>query len=45
MSSNFKWKGRTTATGLTQTTYEAAAKLAKWDRTSLERGHDPRSAS
>jgi hypothetical protein len=28
-----------------QTTYEAAANLAKWDRTSLERKHDPRSAA
>jgi hypothetical protein len=28
-----------------QTTYEAAANLAKWDRASLERGHDPRSAA
>lgn len=27
-----------------QTTYEAAANLAKWDRTSLERGRDPKSA-
>ena len=25
-----------------QTTYEAAANLAKWDRSSLERGHDPK---
>jgi len=25
-----------------QTTYEAAANLAKWDRKSLEREHDPR---
>jgi hypothetical protein len=24
-----------------QTTYAAAANLAKWDRVSLERGHDP----
>ena len=28
-----------------QTTYAAAADLAKWDRTSLERGNDPRSAA
>lgn len=28
-----------------QTTYEAAADLAKWDRSSLERNHDPRSAA
>jgi hypothetical protein len=28
-----------------QTTYEAAADLAKWDRTSLERAHDPKSAA
>lgn len=28
-----------------QTTYEAAANLAKWDRTSLERDRDPRSAT
>jgi hypothetical protein len=27
-----------------QTTYEAAADLAKWDRTSLERNRDPKSA-
>lgn len=27
-----------------QTTYAAAANLSKWDRTSLERGHDPKSA-
>jgi hypothetical protein len=27
-----------------QTTYEAAANLAKWDRSGLERTHDPRSA-
>ena len=27
-----------------QTTYAAAADLARWDRRSLERGHDPRSA-
>ncbi len=27
-----------------QTTYEAAANLAKWDRSALERSHDPRSA-
>jgi hypothetical protein len=27
-----------------QTTYEAAANLAKWDRTSLEREHDPKRA-
>jgi hypothetical protein len=27
-----------------QTTYEAAANLAKWDRASLERSHDPKSA-
>lgn len=26
-----------------QTTYEAAANLANWDRNSLERGHDPKS--
>jgi len=28
-----------------QTTYEAAANLAKWDRTSLERGPDPKGAA
>ena len=28
-----------------QTTYEAAANLAKWDRTSLEHGRDPKSAA
>jgi hypothetical protein len=28
-----------------QTTYEAAANLAQWDRASLERGRDPRSAA
>jgi Family of unknown function (DUF5996) len=28
-----------------QSTYEAAADLAKWDRGGLERGHDPRSAA
>lgn len=28
-----------------QTTYEAAANLAKWDRTALERGHDPKGAA
>jgi hypothetical protein len=28
-----------------QTTYEAAANLAKWDRSALERTHDPRSAT
>jgi Family of unknown function (DUF5996) len=28
-----------------QTTYEAAATLAKWDRTSLERGHDPKNTA
>jgi hypothetical protein len=28
-----------------QTTYEAAANLAKWDRNALERTHDPRSAT
>jgi hypothetical protein len=28
-----------------QTTYAAAANLAKWDRTSLERGRDPKSAA
>jgi Family of unknown function (DUF5996) len=28
-----------------QTTYEAAANLAKWDRSGLERTHDPRSAT
>ena len=28
-----------------QTTYEAAANLAKWDRISLERSHDPKSAA
>jgi hypothetical protein len=28
-----------------QTSYEAAANLAKWDRTSLERGPDPRTGS
>ena len=28
-----------------QTTYEAAANLANWDRMSLERGHDPRAAA
>ena len=28
-----------------QTTYEAAANLAKWDRSALERSHDPRSAA
>ncbi|MGH9815474.1 MAG: DUF5996 family protein, partial [Candidatus Acidiferrales bacterium] len=27
-----------------QATYEAAANLAHWDRESLERGHDPKSA-
>jgi Family of unknown function (DUF5996) len=27
-----------------QSTYEAAADLAKWDRSSLERGHNPKSA-
>lgn len=27
-----------------QTTYEAAADLAKWDRRSLERGHNPKTA-
>ena len=27
-----------------QTTYEAAANLAAWDRSALERSHDPRSA-
>jgi Family of unknown function (DUF5996) len=27
-----------------QTTYKTAANLAKWDRSSLERGHNPRSA-
>jgi len=27
-----------------QTTYEAAATLAKWDRASLERQYDPKSA-
>jgi hypothetical protein len=28
-----------------QTTYEAAANLAKWDRSALERSHDPKSAA
>ena len=28
-----------------QSTYEAAANLAQWDRGSLERAHDPRSAA
>jgi hypothetical protein len=28
-----------------QTTYEIAANLARWDRTSLERGHDPKNAA
>ncbi len=27
-----------------QSTYEAAANLAKWDRKSLERDHDPKSS-
>ena len=27
--------------GFLQTTYEAAANLAHWDRKSLERDHDP----
>lgn len=34
-----------TLLGFLQTTYEAAADLAAWDRSSLERGDDPRSVA
>ncbi|MGH8591780.1 MAG: DUF5996 family protein [Gammaproteobacteria bacterium] len=38
------WSPDATLLEFLQTTYDAAANLAKWDRGSLERGHDAKSA-